>query len=273
MGTNQKARRRVFATVMLIGLLAVVPVAFAGKGGNGGGGGGGGGGTHGGGGTGGSTSSSCTPAAPGVTVQNNWSWGTTGSWGLPGQQLGFQVQVTNYDVGCSAASFAVSVSAPNGFSVSVPSNTMTLNSASSAYVSFDVTSPAVVADGDYPLTVTVARLGDASSAASAVTYYKVYSADTSAPTLFWNSPGDGATVSGNSYTVTVSSSDDHAVKNIDLYIDGAYVTTTACDDITYICQLTYNWSLNRLSGQHTVTFRSHDWLGNVGSLAATFTVG
>ena len=69
-------------------------------------------------------------------------------------------------------------------------------------------------------------------------------------------------------TATVASNDDHAVKKIDLYLDGAFVSTTACDNVTYICQLYYKWSLRRVQGQHTATFRSHpDWMrGNVGAL-------
>jgi hypothetical protein len=52
-------------------------------------------------------------------------------------------------------------------------------------------------------------------------YYKVYSSDTVAPTLYWPNPWDGQTISGSSFNFTVSSNDDHAVKQIDLYVDGA----------------------------------------------------
>ena len=90
------------------------------------------------------------------------------------------------------------------------------------------------------------------------------------PTLFWPSPVDGTTISGRSYNVAVTSSDDHAVKKIDLYLDGAYASTTSCDDITYICQLNYSWSPR--TGQHTATFKSYDWMGNVGALTVSFTV-
>jgi Big-like domain-containing protein len=221
----------------------------------------------GGGGSGGGTKSSCTTNTPLATVENNWAWGQTGSWGLPGQQVAYDIQVTNYDIGCASSTFAVSVSTPSGFAVSMPTNTISLASSSSGYIWAYVTSPATAADGDYPITVTIARAGTATSSSS---YYKVYSTDTQAPTLFWPNPWDGATVTGHSYTVTVSSSDDHAVKNIDLYIDNAYVTTTSCDDITYICQLTYQWSTS--AGQHSITFKSYDWMGNVGVLTVTFAV-
>ena len=250
--------RRTVTIALLTGLvLLVVPTAFAGKGGGGGGKPGGGGG-------------SCTQKTPAVIVDNTWAWGSPGSYGLPGQQLTYGIDVINYDAGCGSSSFVVSIAAPSGFSVSLPTNTISLSSASSGYLWTKVTSPSAIADGDYPLTVTVQRAGSTQTA-SYVSKYKVYSSDAVAPTLFWPSPADGTTVSGRSYYVAVSSSDDHAVKQIDLYIDGAFKTTAACDDISSTCQLGYNWSPGG-TGQHTATFKSYDWLGNVGVLTTAFTV-
>jgi hypothetical protein len=216
---------------------------------------------------------SCALNAAGVSVQNNWSWASPGSWGLPGQQLTYAIQVTNYDVGCGSSSFVISLSAPAGFSVSIPTNTTSLSSSSSAYVWAYVTAPGTIAAGDYPLTVTAQRSGTAPLSTPYVSFYKVYTSDNVAPTLFWANPGPGATITGKSYNVTVSSSDDHAVKKIDLYIDNVYRATTACDDLSYICQLAYKWSLHGVQGQHTATFDSYDWMGNVGVQTVTFTVG
>jgi Bacterial Ig domain len=248
--------RSLTAVAAIAAVLTLVPAALAGKG-------------HGGTNT---ASTSCAPAAPGVSVDNNYAWGSPGSWGLPGQQLSYFVQVRNYDVGCGSSSFTIALSAPSGFSVSVPANTVTLNSSSSGYLWAYVTSPGVVADGDYPLSVSVERSGTAAAQASTTNYYKVYSSDTSAPTLFWSNPANGQTISGTSYTVNVSSSDDHAVQRIEYYLDGRYVTSTNCDDVSYTCQLSYKWSLNRARGSHTATFRSYDWMGNVGVLTVNFTV-
>jgi hypothetical protein len=216
--------------------------------------------------------SSCTQGAPGVTVENTWAWASTGSWGMPGQQLAYQIQVTNNDIGCSSSSFLIDVSPPAGFSHSIPTNTISLKSSSSGYLWAYVTSPTVIADGDYSLTVAVQRAGTSTSSASFTTYYKIYSSDTIAPTLFWPNPGDGQTISGTSYHVVVSSNDDHAVKHIDLYIDNVYVSTTACDNISYNCHLAYKWALRGVHGQHTATFKSYDWMGNVGILTVSFTV-
>jgi hypothetical protein len=234
--------------------LTTVPVAVAGKPGT-------------------SGTSGCTRNAPAVSVDNNWGWSQWGSWGMPGQELEYFVTVMNYDVGCSASSFVVEVAAPSGFSVSLATNTVSIKSSSSGYLRAYVTSPSPIADGDYPLAVTVRRAGTSEAAGSAQSNYKVYSTDTTAPTLFWQNPADGATISGRSYSVTVSSSDDHAVKKIDLYVDGVLKSATACDNVTYICQLSYNWSLRRTArGAHTVTFRSTDWMDNVGSMTLNVTV-
>src|SRR5262245_8452685 len=252
---NVTRRSAAICAIAMLGALAVaVPGALAGKPG---------------------TPSGCTRNAPSVTVDNNWSWGSTGAWGLPGQQLGYAVRVTNNDAGCGSSSFVISVSVPNGFSVSVPTNAITLKSPSSGYLWADVTAPSAIGDGNYPLVVTVQRSGssDAASVSTTTSYYKVYSSDSIEPTLFWENPWDGATISGRSYNVTVSSSDDHAVKHVDLYIDGRFVSTKACDAVTYICQLTYPWSTRGSKGQHTATFKATDWMGNVGVLTTAFTVG
>jgi hypothetical protein len=213
---------------------------------------------------------SCTRNAPAVSVDNSYSWSGWGSWGLPGQKLTYAVNVINYDVGCSASDFVITVAAPNGFAVSIPTDSVSLKASSSGYLWASVTSPSSAGDGNYPVTVSVVRANTASPTGSFTSSYKVYSSDTVAPTLMWQNPGDGTTISGRTYTIVVSSMDDHAVKKIDLYIDNGLTSTTTCDDISDICQLDHNWSTVR--GQHTATFKSYDWMGNVGVLTVSFTV-
>jgi len=255
MTTKTPAARIAFIAAFLVVGLALVPVALAAKGGGGTGGGGG----------------ACTASTPGVTVANTWQWGVPGSWGLAGQQLKYAINVINADVGCSSSSFVVTLSAPSGFAVSIPTNTITLSSGSSGYVWAYVTSPNPIADGNYPLSVTVARAASSGSTGSDTSYYKVYSSDTVAPSLYFPAPGNGTTISGkSSFNISVTSNDDHEVKQIDLYIDNAYTTTTVCSDITYDCTLYYPWALVR--GQHTATFKSYDWMGNVRVMTVTFTV-
>jgi hypothetical protein len=214
---------------------------------------------------------SCTRNAPSVYVENSWMWGSSGSWGTAGQQLRYQFQVINNDVYCSSSSFTLGLSAPDGFGVSIPTTTINLKSTTNGYLFAYVTSPASSADGDYPLTVTALRSG--TSGTSTSTVYKVYSTDTVRPTLYWPNPGNGMTLSGSSYAFTVSSNDDHAVKKIDLYLDGVYQTTTTCEGISYDCQLYYPRSLGGLSGPHSATFKGFDWMGNETDLTTNFTVG
>jgi Bacterial Ig domain len=216
---------------------------------------------------------SCTQNAPGVSVENNWAWGQTGSWGLPGQQRAYQIRVVNNDVYCSSSSFVVSLIAPAGFSVSMPTNTISLKSTTQGYLWAYVTSPSGATDGDYQLGLTAQRSGTTNSMASSTTYYKVYSSDSVAPTVYWPNPADGQTLSGSSYNFAVSSNDDHAVKKIDLYIDNVYQTTTTCQDISYDCELYYPVSLRGLTGQHTATFKAYDWMDNISVLTTTFSVG
>jgi hypothetical protein len=186
---------------------------------------------------------------------------------MPGQQLGYDIEIINNDSGCGSSTFNLTVTGPSGFTVSIPTATASVGSMSSAYLWVYVTSPAGAADGDYPLTVSAQRSNGPS--ATAGTVYKLYSSDSTAPTLFWPNPGPGNTISGHAYNVTVTSSDDHAVKTIELYLDGKYMSATTCNDLTYTCQLNYSWSPR--SGQHTATFKSYDWMGNVGTLTVSFT--
>jgi hypothetical protein len=222
---------------------------------------------------GGTTTSGCTQKAPRASIDNTWAWASPGSWGLPGQQLKYAIDVFNTDSGCGSSSLVVSLSAPDGFAVSPSSSTITLNSGASGYVWASVTSPGSAADGNYALTATVDRAGSSSAAASSGnSYYKVYSSDTVAPKVYWTNPSDGGALSGRTAYVGFASTDDHAVRKLDLSIDGASVGSTTCDDISAECQLSYKWSLRRVSGQHTATYTSTDWMGNVTTQTASFTV-
>jgi hypothetical protein len=222
----------------------------------------------------GSQTSGCTQGAPRALIDNTWAWASPGSWGMPDQKLTYAIDVLNYDVGCGSSSFVVTLSAPIGFSVSMPSSTITLKSASTGYVWADVTSPATAADGDYALTATVMRAGTSSAAASSsdTSWYKVYSSDTVAPKLFWMDPSDGGALGGRTARVGFASSDDHAVRELEVYLDNALVATKLCANISYQCQVSYKWSIRRVRGQHTATFTSIDWMGNTATKTVTFTV-
>ena len=248
---------RAASIVALVIALFLTPAAVAGKGGQ----------------PGGSGGTGCTQNAPRASIDNTWAWASPGSWGWPGQELKYAINVFNTDDGCGSSSFELKVTAPNGFVISLPSTTITLGSSSSGYMWAYVTSPSGVADGDYPLTATVERAGAPGEGSSSTSYYKVYSTDTVAPKLYWMNPADGGTLSGRSAYVGFASSDDHAVKQVELVLDGNLVGVTVCDNISYECQVSYKLSLRRFRGQHEATFTSTDWLGNVATKTSTFTVG
>jgi hypothetical protein len=214
---------------------------------------------------------SCIRATPGVAVDNNWAWSNAGSWGYPGQQLTYAINVINYDVGCAAASLVIDVQAPSGFVVSLPTDTISLKASKNAYLWAYVTSPIGATDGDFPLIVSVRRANTTGPVGSFTSYYKVYTTDGTDPTLFWANPGDGQVLDSRTVSLTASSSDDHAVSKLDLFVDDQLVATTACDDVTYICQISATWSAT--TGSHTATFWSYDWMGNAGSLSVSFIVG
>jgi len=220
-----------------------------------------------------STGGGCTPNAPGVAPQNTYGWGQFGSWGLPGQRLGYQFRVDDLDVGCGSTTLTFSVSAPSGFTVEVPTTSVTLRAGTSTYLWAFVTSRGTAAAGDYPLTATATRSAGGATTAQ-TTLYRVYTSDSTPPTLFFSNPADGEAMSGSSYTFAVWSNDDHVVQRIELYIDGVYRATSICQDISYNCALSYRWSLRHQQGQHTATFKSYDWWGppNVGVLTVNFTV-
>jgi hypothetical protein len=179
----------------------------------------------------------------------------------------------NNDLGCRSSSFVVDASAPNGFAVSMPTSSVTLNSNSSAYLMAYVTSPTWAVDGDNPLSFTVQRAGSP-EVSTMRSYYKVYSSDGAPPSLYWANPADGSSISGRSYNVSVASSDDHQVTKLELYLDNAHnpTATKLCDGVAFRCTLVHTWNIRRVRGQHSATFKSYDYLGNVGTLTTSFTV-
>jgi hypothetical protein len=85
-------------------------------------------------------------------------------------------------------------------------------------------------------------------------------------------PADGGALSGRSANVGFASSDDHAVRKLEAFVDGDTVAHVLCDNVASDCQLSYSWSIRGVRGQHTATFTSTDWMGNVATQTATFTV-
>lgn len=216
----------------------------------------------------------CTPAAPRVAIENTYAWSSWGSYGVAGQTLHFQVSVSNYDDGCRASTFVVDVTAPDGFTVSLPTDTVSLRGGRTAYLSAWVTSPDGAANGDYRIEASAARAGGteetAADGGAFTSYYMVYSSDEAAPDLFWASPGDGSSINGRSFNIGVTARDNRAVKRVDLFLDDVLVSTVDCDGIAFSCQLVHPWSTS--PGSHVATFKARDWMGNVSERTSAFTV-
>jgi hypothetical protein len=219
---------------------------------------------------GGSSGGTCVQSAPEVHIVNTSAWATPGSWGVAGEQLSYAMDVFNRDSGCGTSSFTVSLSAPDGFAVSGPVS-VSVASRSDAYAHGTVTSPGSAADGNYTVTAAVARSGSA-PAGSAQSVYIVYSSDTTAPKEYWLNPADGSAISGRSANVGFAASDDHQIAQVSIAVDGVTVATTACSNVAYECQLSYNWSIRRVSGAHTATFTARDYVGNTAATSTTFSV-
>lgn len=217
------------------------------------------------------SSGTCVPSTPDVHIVNTYAWASPGSWGMPGEQLSYAIDVMNRDSGCGSSSFSVSLAAPAGFTASAPI-TVSVASGTDAYASGTVTSPAGVPDGTYQVTASVSRSGSSAAAATGQSVYKVYSADATAPSEYWMNPADASAITGRSTNVGFAASDDHQVTQLSIAIDGVTVASTACGNTSYECQLSYAWSTRRVSGVHTATFVARDYAGNVASTKAAFSV-
>jgi len=207
-------------------------------------------------------------SAPLVNIVNTYAWASFGSWGTPGEQLSYAIDVINNDSGCGSSTFTVSLTAPSGFAVSAPVS-VSVGSGADGYAMGTATSPVTAADGNYAISATASRSGSASATGQSL--YMVYSSDSTAPAEYWWTPAQGAAVSGRSLSVGFTASDEHRIAQLSVAIDGAAVASTTCS-VTYDCQLAYNWSIRRVSGTHTATFTARDAVGNVASTTHTFSV-
>ena len=200
----------------LVLALALVPAGLAAKGGGGGGG-------------------NCTRNAPDVFIDNNSGWSPWGSWGMPGQQLKYGMLVTNRDVGCRASSFTISVAAPDGFSVSIPTTTISLRSSTtSTYLWAHVTSPSAIARR---------RLPAHSQRHPGEWLGRHVSHELLQGLLVRHDRAEAVLAEPDAGT------DDHRLlvqrrrlvrrrpcrPKIDFYMDGAYMSSTACDNLSYTC--------------------------------------
>lgn len=219
---------------------------------------------------------SCAQKTPLVRIENTYKWATWGSWGKPGQKLTYMLSASNYDQNCGSSTFNIGITAPAGYTVSMPSNSISLASESSSLLYAYVTSPANAVASTNPITATITRASNGQTGTGFTSYYMVYTSDTTAPTLYVPNPSNGQIINAkqykNKYQLAITAEDDHAVKTLQIYIDGNLMTTVNCTDISYSCMAFYTWSLHGQSGPHVAMFKATDWFGNVGTTTSDFTV-
>ncbi|MBL8113384.1 MAG: hypothetical protein JNK60_10895 [Acidobacteria bacterium] len=87
--------------------------------------------------------------------------------------------------------------------------------------------------------------------------------DTVAPTAAITAPASGATVSGT-VTVSATGSDAVGVTRMEIYIDGALVSSN-----TSSTSISFSWNTTTAAnGSHTLSARAYDAAGNVGTSAS-----
>ncbi len=116
------------------------------------------------------------------------------------------------------------------------------------------------ANGSHTLTVKAYdAANNVGQAAVTVSVNNTIIADTTPPVVSITSPANGATVSGST-KVNVSATDNVAVAQVVIYIDGVKVYTGSA------APYTYNWNTRKVkSGSHIITTNAWDRAGNMGS--------
>jgi hypothetical protein len=130
-------------------------------------------------------------------------------------------------------------------------------------------SSSVVGQGFHSLQVKAYdSSGNQGSSQSETVGISTTPSDTTAPTVSISSPSTGTSVSRNSVmTVTVSASDNTAVTQVQLYLDGKLVGTDTSGPYSF------SWSLKGVSaGTHTITATAYDAAGNTSSASITIKV-
>lgn len=83
--------------------------------------------------------------------------------------------------------------------------------------------------------------------------------DTTPPVVTITSPSNGATVSGNKLTISVSASNSGGIARVELYVDGQLKSTLTSAPYSFN-QNPRNWT----AGAHTLQAKAYDRAGNVG---------
>jgi uncharacterized repeat protein (TIGR01451 family) len=163
----------------------------------------------------------CMRANPAIALSPSQS-----QWVQPGSTVTFTVSVTNNDnAGCTASAFALQAAAPNGWTATLTTPTLTLSPGASASTTLQVTSPAAATDGFYTSSVTATNSGTLTCTAStsatvalvsglsvAVTTDKASYTRGQTVTITTGASANGSPVANASVTITITKANGTVVK-------------------------------------------------------------
>ncbi len=119
-------------------------------------------------------------------------------------------------------------------------------------------------NGSHTATATAFdAAGNSAADPNAVTVSNTTS-DTTAPSVRFVSPVNGAMVTGR-VTVSVSATDNVGVVKTELYIDSSLQQTSSSGSLTYL------WNSRNSLGPHTLTAKSYDAAGKIGTASISVT--
>lgn len=120
-------------------------------------------------------------------------------------------------------------------------------------------------NGSHTLTAQATDAAGNNASTSTVVNVSNASPDSTPPTVSITAPSNGVVVSG-SVSVMVNATDNVGVVKVDLYVDGALVSTSTSSPFTN------RWNSRKAaSGAHTLLCKAYDAAGNIG-VSATVTV-
>lgn len=202
----------------------------------------------------------CTRSQPTVSISPSTQNASAG------QILNYNISVLNNNsYGCGTSTFNLSALVPSGFTGTISPANLTLGYKAGGIANLSVASPQGTADGVYTVSAKVTDSADAGVSNSASASYVAFT-DSIGPTVAITAPSSGSTVSGGFVTITVSATDNLAVKKVEIYVDDVLQVT----DTT--APYTYKWALRKASsGTHTISAKAYDLAGNVGTASISVT--
>lgn len=199
-------------------------------------------------------STTCVHANPTVTISPSTQTQ------LPGQVLGYKLNITNKDsLACGSSTFSVAPTLPAGWATNLGTFSVPLAPLNSYYTELSpnlmVTSSATATPGTYTITETVINTSAPVFQDSTLANYVVPVPDSTPPTVVITAPANGAVLtSPGSVTIIASATDSESgVNDIGILIDGIQKYTC------FTASCSYGWNLkNVTAGAHMISVRAYD---------------